>query len=242
MTTERSNGLGPVWALILAGGAGTRAKTDIPKQFLPLHWEGEPRQIVLDLLLSAYQAHPAIEGIVLVYPAAYADLAADIACDYSKVKEMVEGGATRYQSVRRGAAAIPAPIAFVHDAARPIVPRSTLDACLAKLHAGAVAVATVCHPYATMLLCEDSGPVTGVIERDRVADSQCPIVLYTRDLMDAFATAERTGLEFRDESALMRHVRPDIRLETVEGHRSGFKLTYPGDLEILRVHLAHLPL
>jgi 2-C-methyl-D-erythritol 4-phosphate cytidylyltransferase len=66
-------------------------------------------------------------------------------------------------------------------------------------------------------------------------------VLYTQDLLDAFATADRAGLEFRDESALMRHMRPDIRLETVEGHRSGFKLTYPGDLEILRVHLAHLP-
>ncbi len=242
MTTVRSTDPGPIWALILAAGAGTRAKTDIPKQFLPLHWEGERRRTVLDLLLSAYQAHPGIAGMVLVYPGPYVDLAAEIACDYSKVKELVQGGETRYQSVRQGMAAIRGPITFVHDAARPIVHQPTLDACIAKLRSGARGIATVYHPYATMLLCAENGAVTGVLERNQVAHSQCPIVFYTQDLLDAFAAAEREGLEFRDESALMRSIRPDIRLETVEGDRSGFKLTYPGDMEILRIHLAHLAL
>ena len=105
---------------------------------------------------------------------------------------------------------------------------------------GSRAIVTVFHPYASMLLCTHNGPVTGVIERTEIAYSQCPVVVYTKDLADAIDSAEKDRLEFRDESALIRHFRPDIVLETVEGHQSGFKLTYPGDLEVLKIHLAHL--
>jgi hypothetical protein len=73
-----------IWGRILAAGSGTKAKTDIPKQFLPLNWEGQHRRTVLDLLLTTHQEHPAIDGITLVYPPSYIDLVTEIARDCPK--------------------------------------------------------------------------------------------------------------------------------------------------------------
>jgi 2-C-methyl-D-erythritol 4-phosphate cytidylyltransferase len=229
-----------IWGLILAAGSGTRAKTDIPKQFLPLNWEGQQRRIVLDLLLTTYQEHPAIAGITLVYPPSYSDLVIEIARDYPKIKKLVPGGATRHQSVRLGLASVPAEITCIHDAARPVVHRPALDGCISKLRSGSRGVMTVFHPYASMILCKNDGPVTGILERAEIAYGQCPVAYFTHDLVSAFDAAEKMNLEFRDEPALMRHLRPDITLETVEGHQSGFKLTYPGDLDILKIYLANI--
>nr|MDJ0925944.1 2-C-methyl-D-erythritol 4-phosphate cytidylyltransferase [Acidimicrobiia bacterium] len=142
--------------------------------------------------------------------------------------------------VLRGVAAIQTKITLIHDAARPLLYAPALKDCLEKLQNGARIVHTATHPYASMLLTTDGGPVKGVIERNEIAYGMCPAAFYTEDLRDAFRMAAERGLSYRDEAAMMHALRPDIVMETVPGHRSGFKLTYAEDMEMLTVYRRHL--
>jgi 2-C-methyl-D-erythritol 4-phosphate cytidylyltransferase len=90
-----------------------------------------------------------------------------------------------------------------------------------------------------MLVLKDDGPITRVLERNEVAFEMCPAAFYTADLIESFDRAEELGLSFRDEPAMMLALYPNIVMVPVEGHRSGFKLTYPEDMEILAAFRRH---
>ena len=102
------------WAIVVAAGAGERFGER--KQFQRL---GPDR--VVDWALRAAGAH--CDGVVLVVPA-------DAVGTGAAADAVVVGGATRSASVRAGLAALPADaeVVVVHDAARPAVPFSDIDA------------------------------------------------------------------------------------------------------------------
>ena len=95
-----------VWAVVVAGGSGQRFGQ--MKQFALL-----AERPVVEWAVAA--CRPSAAGVVLVLPR---DAAADVAHGADVV---VEGGATRAESVRLGLAAVPhdAEVIVVHDAARP---------------------------------------------------------------------------------------------------------------------------
>jgi 2-C-methyl-D-erythritol 4-phosphate cytidylyltransferase len=224
------------WGLIVAGGLGIRLEQPIPKQFLGVGTRGERSETVLDLSLRTYEDCPDVKGIVLVYPIGHSALVVRIARRYTKIKALVEGGPVRQVSVMRGLAKIEGAFTIIQDAARPIVHEPALAECIERLQEGRRAVHTACHPYATMLLVAN-GRVVGTLDRDDVAHGQCPVGFRTDDLRRAFACACSHDREFRDELSLVRYAFPDIEVDVVEGHPSGFKLTYPEDMDLLRAYL-----
>jgi 2-C-methyl-D-erythritol 4-phosphate cytidylyltransferase len=227
------------WGLVVAGGKGIRLGRPIPKQFLGIKAGCRIEETVLDLPLRAYDSSPDIGGMVLVYPAGHFATAAKIAKKYAKIRDLVEGGQTRQMSVMRGLMKIAAPFTVIHDAARPLVHPPALAECVRKLRGGSRAVHTVCQAYATMLLVEN-GRIVDTVSRDRIAHGQCPVGLRTEDLKQAFDYTLSQGREFCDELSLVRYAFPDIAVDTVEGHPSGFKITYPEDLALLGVYLQRI--
>ncbi|MEX1148089.1 MAG: 2-C-methyl-D-erythritol 4-phosphate cytidylyltransferase, partial [Sphingomonadales bacterium] len=103
-------------ALVVAGGRGSRAGTDTPKQYVSLL--GAP---VLRRTLDALLHHPAIDGVKVVI---HADDRAlyDAAVAGLDLMNPVIGGDTRQASVLNGLEALadtPADVVLIHDAARP---------------------------------------------------------------------------------------------------------------------------
>ena len=86
-------------AIILAGGKGIRAGLGIPKQFAEVL--GKP---VIAYTLDIFQQHSEIDAIEIVCVNGYFYLMWDICKKYglSKVKWIVEGGATFQESVMKG--------------------------------------------------------------------------------------------------------------------------------------------
>ncbi|MFA5581881.1 MAG: bifunctional 2-C-methyl-D-erythritol 4-phosphate cytidylyltransferase/2-C-methyl-D-erythritol 2,4-cyclodiphosphate synthase [Paracoccaceae bacterium] len=115
-------------ALIVAAGRGTRAGGGLPKQ-----WRDLAGQTLAARSIAAFAHHPDIARILLViHPDDHARAA-------TPGVELVHGGAERADSVRAGLEALPADITHVliHDVARPLVSRTTIDTVIAALRTGA---------------------------------------------------------------------------------------------------------
>jgi 2-C-methyl-D-erythritol 4-phosphate cytidylyltransferase/2-C-methyl-D-erythritol 2,4-cyclodiphosphate synthase len=114
-----------VAALIVAGGQGSRTKSDMPKQ-----WQSLLGRRVVDWSINTFSAHPAITDIVVV---AISELGEP---KPGQRYLRAEPGETRTLSVLSGLAAIEAPddtIVLIHDAARPGIDAETISALISAL-------------------------------------------------------------------------------------------------------------
>ena len=112
-----------VTAIVVAAGASRRMGFDKLSFRLP---DG---RTVLQTSCDALAAHPAVTGLVLVCGGNRTECEA-IAARCTKPCTVVQGGATRADSVRSGLAAAEGELVAIHDAARPFVSKAVIDAAL----------------------------------------------------------------------------------------------------------------
>src|SRR3954470_24325263 len=115
------------YAIIVAGGTGTRMGRAIPKQFLLLH----DRPVLYYTLRAFLEAYNDLE-IILVLPEEYSDMGKEIIdawFDYSRI-QVTFGGETRFHSVQNGLKLVTEEsIIFVHDAVRCLVSAELIQNC-----------------------------------------------------------------------------------------------------------------
>ena len=206
--------MGDAWAIVVAGGSGSRFGDAAPKQFLDL---GGLR--LIDWALAAASA--ACAGVVAVLPATHLDatLAPGVVS--------VAGGPTRSASVRAGLEAVPADAALivVHDAARPLADTALFERVIAAVRAGADgAVPGV--PVADTIKRVDpaGGLVLETLDRPTLRAIQTPQAFAASALRQAHAG----GGDATDDAALVEAA--GGRVVVVEGDPSNLKVTGPDDL------------
>jgi 2-C-methyl-D-erythritol 4-phosphate cytidylyltransferase len=201
-----------VWAIVVAGGSGRRFGQ--LKQFALL--EGRP---VLAWTVEA--CRPFVAGVVLVVPASTGPGEAYGA------DTVVEGGATRSDSVRHGLAAVPdsAEVIVVHDAARPLAPsglfRAVIDAVTQGDADGAVPGVAVSD---TIKAVDAGGTVTATLDRSTLVAVQTPQAFRAGVLRRAHAGAAGAT----DDAALVEALGATVRV--VPGHARNLKITTADDL------------
>jgi len=127
------------YALIVAGGKGTRIKSAIPKQFIELN--GKP---ILLHTIEAFLKYSASLTIILVLPAEDFKIWETICkkFNFSNPITLQKGGETRFQSVKNGLDKIQGEgLVAIHDGVRPLVSSDLIGASfrLASVHGSAVA-------------------------------------------------------------------------------------------------------
>jgi len=204
-------------ALILAAGSGSRAGGRRPKQFATV--AGKPMLVHAVELLGR---HPAIHGVVVV---AAPERLAQVRALIGDVT-LVEGGATRRESVAAGLAALPPDTerVLVHDAARPFVPYAVIDRVVAALddHDGATPVLAV----ADTLVRGDDSMLGDVVPRAGIHRVQTPQGFRLAALRAAHA-AWPEGDEATDDTQMVRRLGGGVAL--VQGDPMLEKVTYPED-------------
>ena len=114
------------YALIVAGGQGSRMQSSIPKQFLEVN--GKP---ILLYTLEAFQCFNSKIKIVLVLPEEQI-VQWNRMIDKYEIKidhKVVMGGETRFHSVKNGILAIEGPgLVAIHDGVRPLVSSEIIGA------------------------------------------------------------------------------------------------------------------
>lgn len=222
--------------LIVAAGRGTRAGSEIPKQYAVV---GE--KSVLARTVAAFRGLADIDPVLVVIAdgeaARYRSALGDAA---GALLPPVTGGATRQASVLAGLEALepckPRNV-LIHDAARPFVKPETIRSVVAALATGPAAIAAL--PLAdTLKRADGSGRVAGTIERAGLWRAQTPQGFHFAAILAAHREAVRQGLgDFTDDAAVAEWAGLPVTL--VPGSAGNTKLTTAEDLSAADERLRH---
>ena len=155
-----------VTAIIVAAGASRRMGFDKLSYRLP---DG---RTVLETSCALFAAHPAVDKLVLVAGGNRPQCEA-IAAACPKPCTVVQGGATRADSVRSGLAAAKGQLVAIHDAARPFASAEIITAALqAAAESGAAAPAVPVKD--TIKIADQDGKVVATPDRAMLYAVQTP--------------------------------------------------------------------
>ena len=211
-------------AVIVAGGSGTRMGKELPKQFLLLNGRA-----ILIHAISVFLRAYADMHIVLVLPKEYIALAKDLVSQASLSPniEFVEGGATRFGSVKNGLQHVKdAELVFVHDAVRCLVSSDLIKSCseTANQHGSAIPVIPVRD---SMRRVDPNDQLSVIVNRENLFVVQTPQTFKRNILLSAF-DVDYSPL-FTDEASVVEAAGYQVHL--VPGEETNIKITYPDDLQ-----------
>lgn len=211
------------YAIIVAGGSGSRMASEVPKQFLRIG--GKP--ILLRTIERFIEFDPQIE-IILVLPAGQIPAWEQLTFEFriSKHINVAEGGATRYDSVKAGLNEITGDgIVGVHDGVRPFVSIECLRDCYhqAKIYGSAIPVTTI---EETLRLVE--GESSKWVNRGSYRSVQTPQCFRSEDMKQAYAGDYLP--EYTDDASVMEKAGHHIHL--VSGNKENIKITTPEDMAL----------
>jgi 2-C-methyl-D-erythritol 4-phosphate cytidylyltransferase len=201
----------------------------MPKQFLALL--GRP--VLVHAVEVFVTAVPGVE-VVVVLPKSHLEAGGDLLARHlPEVGVMlVEGGETRFHSVRNGLSLVREPsVVFVHDAARCLVTADLIRRCRASALARGSAVPVV--PVRDSMRMVDGGGHS-VVDRTRLRAVQTPQTFRSEILLPAFGQPYRPS--FTDEATVVEAYGQAVEL--LEGEEDNIKVTYPVDLVVAAQVLA----
>ena len=208
------------YAIIVAGGSGSRMKSDLPKQFIDIG--GLP--ILMHTLKKFKEADADIE-LILVLPESqfgFWQELCEIHSEFMKIipHQLVAGGKSRFQSGKNGLDVIKNEgLVATHDGVRPFVSAEIIRESFRIAEGKGTAVASVAS--------KDSVRVNGqAIDRATVRLIQTPQTFQVSLLKKAFETEELTT--FTDDASVAEHAGFAINL--IEGSYENIKITTPDDL------------
>ena len=220
-----------LYVVVMAAGSGTRMGSSVPKQFMNLG--GRP---VLARTVELFARTCPEARIVTVLPKdsiSYWDEWC-LTHGFHIPQILVEGGITRFHSVRNALEKIPdGAVVAVHDGVRPLISASLVRTMVSRMQScrALIPVVPMVDTLKILSRTPDGGLVTaeGVsIDRSRVFGAQTPQMFLSEDLKAAYARPYDTS--FTDDASVA--AANGIPLSYIEGERYNIKLTTPDDLSM----------
>ncbi len=218
-------------ALIVAGGSGLRFGTSVPKQFNEIN--GIP---VIAHTLRKFENSHSVSEIVLAVHKDYIVYCNDLVkkFNFTKVTEIIEGGATRQQSVLKGLKTLKTEYALIHDSVRPLVLTEDIDRCCDVLLNNECCALGI-KIADTIKLSDDGKYITSTINRDKLWAIGTPQCFKREEILKFHKNALFEGIEVTDDCMLAEHYGLKVRI--VEAMANNMKITNYTDLSIAEVIL-----
>ncbi|MBL0181924.1 MAG: 2-C-methyl-D-erythritol 4-phosphate cytidylyltransferase [Chitinophagaceae bacterium] len=211
------------FAVIVAGGSGSRMNNPTPKQFLLL--KGKP--------VLYYSIHTFLKSyddmqVILVLPEDHIAAGQEIIDAFfenSRIKITI-GGSTRFHSVQNGLKlADEESIVFVHDAVRCMLSIDLVHRCYDAAMENGSAI--------PVISCKDSVRIVSAhgnesLDRSAVKLVQTPQTFHSKILLPAYQIDYKD--KFTDEAMVVEAF--GLKVKLVEGEENNFKITRPADLLI----------
>ena len=215
-------------AIVPAAGIGSRMQATIAKQYLKLG-----SKTVIEHSLSQLLTYPKLaEVVVALHPEDNHFPSLEIA-SHPKLRA-VTGGDERVDSVLAALkASAPDATALVHDAARPCLRHTDLDALIAKLETSAQA-AILARPATDTIKSAHGSTIAKTLPREHIWGAQTPQASSVATLINAIEQA-MTNTTLTDEASALEFC--DIPVELVAGSSDNIKITHPEDLALAEFYL-----
>lgn len=210
------------YAIILAGGSGSRMGISKNKVLLPVNGEAA--------IVRAVRAFAAlVDGMILVArPEDEAELHELMEAAGFSVT-FIHGGDTRQASVWNGLCALPSACdhVLIHDGARCLVDEDTIRHSMVSVESYGTGIASV-PVVDTIKQADKANCVTASFDRSSLRAMQTPQGFDVQLLRRAHLAAQKDGFTGTDDAALVERLGISVHLS--EGSRRNLKLTTPEDL------------
>lgn len=219
------------YAIVLAGGSGSRMGADRNKVLLHLH--SEP------VIVRSVRAFVGlVDGVILVSRPEDIPCMQDILNAAQLPVTIVPGGDTRQASVWNGLCALPDDCTHVliHDGARCLVDEATIRRCMDSVEKYGTGVAAI-PAIDTIKQVNQEDIVTATPDRSTLRAVQTPQGFAVELIRRAHETALAEGFLGTDDASLVEHLGVPVRL--TPGDRRNIKLTTPEDMMMAEAFLGH---
>jgi len=214
------------YAIIVAGGIGTRMKGEVPKQFMLL--SGKP--VILYSIEAFFESNPEIQIILVLHPQ-YQEYWKQLCKDFKITipTKIAPGGETRFESVKNGLELVGENgFVAVHDAARPVINKDFIRNLFDEAEKHGSAMPGVPLNDTIRLL---EGDTSHQLDRTFLRAMQTPQVYKVEELKRAYTQAFRPI--FTDEASVMQSA--GFPLHLTEGRSENIKITHANDIAIAEI-------
>ncbi len=217
------------FAVIVAGGSGSRMGGDIAKQFLNL---GDKPVLVHTIEKFLSLSYPV--EIIIVLPSDYKEYWKSY-CFENRLTfrhTLVSGGITRFHSVKNALKYVESgALVAVHDGVRPFITKDFIEN-LYNLAEEKGAVIPVLEPADSMRIV--AGEASSVVKREEYRFVQTPQVFHSDILLKAYDRAYNPV--FTDDASVVESMGTKIHL--TNGKVVNIKITKPEDLVLAEAILS----
>ena len=183
--------------------------------------------------LQAFSAVAEVGQLIVVVAAGEVALVEGLFRNVQGLKPwcVVAGGAERQYSVANGMKHLAASsdIVLVHDAARPLVSRETIEAIISAAREKGAAIAAV-RAKNTIKVVDPEGRVEATPPREQLWEVQTPQGFRRELLLAAYERAAADGFLGTDDASLVERLGVPVRI--VRGEYSNIKVTTPEDMVV----------
>lgn len=230
-----------VSAIVLAGGSGSRMKSDKAKQFIEI--DGRP---LIYYALKVFEASIVDEIILVTKQQDINTMREEVVKKYSfnKVRRIVAGGKERYDSVENGLKACDKrnSIIMIHDGARPFVTNAMILTSISEVRR--CKACTVGVPVKdTIKVVDEEGYGIETPDRSTLYQIQTPQTFDRKILTEAYSrmradlSDSSSGRVVITDDTMLVEKYLDIRSKVVEGSYNNIKVTTPEDILIAKAIL-----
>jgi len=216
------------YAIIVAGGTGSRMKGAVPKQFMMLN-----KKPIIHYSIEAFYSHDPSTKIILVIHPGFLKHWENLCLEYKTdiPFEIAKGGNTRFDSVKNGLQLIDEEgFVAIHDAARPLVDAGFIGYNFSEAEVYGSAVPGV---KVNDTIRQIDGETSCQLDRALLRAIQTPQIFKVSEFRKAYMQSWQPV--FTDDASVMEAAGFPIHL--TEGKPSNIKLTLSQDIEIAEVLL-----
>lgn len=212
------------YAVIVAGGSGTRMRSAVPKQFLLLN----SIPVLMHTINAFYQSKNTPQIIVVLPPESHEYW--NLLCaehNFTVPHQLVSGGETRFHSVRNGINVIDDEDAIIaiHDAVRPLVTKEIIDEAYDTAEQYGNAIVAIQSRDSVRQIRENRSQS---LNRDEIYLIQTPQTFQASQLKKAYLQPYQEN--FTDDASVVEQTGVNINL--ISGSYQNIKITYPEDIAI----------
>lgn len=217
-----------IYAVIAAGGIGSRMGSETPKQYIKI---GDKE--IIRHTAEKFSNTERIDKVIILCPEDWVAYTNQLFNDDKII--VINGGATRNDTLMNAIDYIEKTdgltqdtILITHDAVRPFVTEKIIEDNIdAVIRYGATGTAIPATD--TIFECIDSEKISSIPDRSKLFQAQTPQCFYACKLRELYNSLTESEKEILTDACKI-YITKGHDVHLVDGHVSNIKITYPHDL------------